>query len=141
MFQSILVPVDLAHRPPKRRALPVAVDLAKTHGGTIRVLTVIPDYGMPVVGSFFPADQAEKALRAAAADLRAMADEYVPAELLAGTEVRRGNVYREILAAADEYGCDSIVMTAHRPEMKDYLLGPNAARVVRHANQTVLVVR
>ncbi len=30
---------------------------------------------------------------------------------------------------------------SHRPELKDYLLGPNAARVVRHANCSVLVVR
>jgi nucleotide-binding universal stress UspA family protein len=42
---------------------------------------------------------------------------------------------------ADKLGCDAIVMAAHRPELRDYLLGPNAARVVRHANQSVLVVR
>jgi nucleotide-binding universal stress UspA family protein len=34
-----------------------------------------------------------------------------------------------------------IVMASHRPELKDYLLGPNAARVVRHAECSVLVVR
>lgn len=32
-------------------------------------------------------------------------------------------------------------MAAHRPALKDYLLGPNAARVVRHSNCSVLVVR
>jgi hypothetical protein len=32
-------------------------------------------------------------------------------------------------------------MTAHSPDLKDYLLGPNAARVVRHANQSVMVIR
>ncbi len=49
--------------------------------------------------------------------------------------------YREIMAFADETGCDLIVMTSHRPELSDYLLSPNAARVVRHARQSVLVVR
>jgi nucleotide-binding universal stress UspA family protein len=34
-----------------------------------------------------------------------------------------------------------IVMASHRPEMSDYLLGANAARVVRHAKISVLVVR
>jgi nucleotide-binding universal stress UspA family protein len=34
-----------------------------------------------------------------------------------------------------------IVLASHRPELKDYLLGPNAARVVRHAKCSVLVVR
>ncbi len=141
MFQSILVPVDIAHSPPRRRALPVAVDLAEKYGGRIHLMTVIPDYGMSVVGSFFPADQADKAVQSASDELNALAAEYVPDGMLAGAEVRRGNVYREILAAADACGCDAIVMTAHRPEMKDYLIGPNAARVVRHATQMVVVVR
>ena len=55
--------------------------------------------------------------------------------------VRQGTVYREILAEADAVGADLIVMGSHRPELKDYLLGPNAARVVRHAQTSVLVVR
>lgn len=45
------------------------------------------------------------------------------------------------MAAADKLGCDLIVLSSHRPEMRDYLIGPNAARVVRHAKQSVLVVR
>jgi nucleotide-binding universal stress UspA family protein len=55
--------------------------------------------------------------------------------------VTNGTVYEEILRTAKEIGCDVIVMASHRPELKDYLLGPNAARVVRHANCSVLVVR
>ena len=55
--------------------------------------------------------------------------------------VRNGTVYEEILRIAGETGCDLIVIGAHRPELRDYLLGPNAARVDRHANCSVLVVR
>jgi len=33
------------------------------------------------------------------------------------------------------------VLASHRPDLKDYLLGPNAARVVRHADRSVFVVR
>ncbi|MEO0863555.1 MAG: universal stress protein, partial [Pseudomonadota bacterium] len=36
---------------------------------------------------------------------------------------------------------DAIFVGAHRPELKDYLIGPNAARVARHAQQSVFVVR
>ncbi|MEP3300223.1 MAG: universal stress protein, partial [Pseudoruegeria sp.] len=36
---------------------------------------------------------------------------------------------------------DLIVIGAHRPDFKDYLLGPNAARVVRHSECSVYVVR
>ena len=38
-------------------------------------------------------------------------------------------------------GATLIVIGAHRPDLKDYLLGPHAARVVRHAECSVLVVR
>ena len=55
--------------------------------------------------------------------------------------MRNGTIYDEILAVADEIGADLIVMASHRPALRDYLLGPNAARVVRHAKQSVLVVR
>jgi nucleotide-binding universal stress UspA family protein len=50
-------------------------------------------------------------------------------------------VYEEILATARDLKADLIVMASHRPELKDYLLGPNAARVVRHSDVSVLVVR
>ena len=36
---------------------------------------------------------------------------------------------------------DLIVVGSHRPAMRDYLLGTNAARVVRHAHCSVLVAR
>jgi nucleotide-binding universal stress UspA family protein len=55
--------------------------------------------------------------------------------------VRQGSIYSEILSVAREQQVDLIVMASHRPEMKDYLIGTNAARVVRHAACSVLVVR
>jgi len=32
-------------------------------------------------------------------------------------------------------------MASHRPALKDFLLGPNAAKVVRHAKCAVMVIR
>ncbi len=64
---------------------------------------------------------------------------------IGATDTRRsvgyGTVYEEILKIAKETGCDMIVNASHRPELKDYLLGPNAARVVRHAGCSDMVVR
>lgn len=65
----------------------------------------------------------------------------VPADLAPALSVRHGSVYGEILDAASEVDADLIVMASHRPEMKDYLIGANAATVVRHAKCSVLVVR
>jgi universal stress protein F len=57
------------------------------------------------------------------------------------TVARHGTVYEEILDTADELGIDQIVMTAQRPSMKDYLLGANAAKVVRYAKCSVNIIR
>jgi nucleotide-binding universal stress UspA family protein len=65
----------------------------------------------------------------------------VPEGVAARRIVAAGKIYQEILRVADEVGADLIVMGSHRPELSDYLLGPNAARVVRHADCSVMVVR
>ena len=51
------------------------------------------------------------------------------------------SIYAEILGVAEEAEADLVVVGSHRPAMKDYLLGTNAARVVRHAHSSVLVAR
>jgi len=51
------------------------------------------------------------------------------------------SIYAEILGAAEAAEADLVVVGSHRPAMKDYLLGTNAARVVRHARCSVLVAR
>ena len=58
-----------------------------------------------------------------------------------GVVVRNGTVYREIVEAAKDLDIGQIVMGAHRPSLADFLLGPNSARVARHAGCTVTVVR
>lgn len=141
MFKSILLPVDLSDTSSWQKAAPVAIALARQNGAKIHVITIIPDYGMPLVGSFFPHDFADKALKATKAELEKFVAEHIPAELLDGSTAVSGTIYKRILDTADDLGSDLIVISSHRPEKADYLLGPNAARVVRHANQSVFVVR
>ena len=70
-----------------------------------------------------------------------IAVEQVPEAMRAGVVVRNGTVYREIVEAAKDLDIRQIVMGAHRPSLADFLLGPNSARVARHAGCTVTVVR
>ena len=141
MTKSYLLPVDLEQQSSWEHALPVASKLANDDGATLHVLSVIPDFGMSVVGSFFPADYSSKALAEAEKVIAGFVDEHFEDSSKVKTHVRLGTIYKEIISAADELGCSVIIMASHRPERKDYLLGPNAARVVRHANQSVYVVR
>ncbi len=140
-YKNILLPIDLGHESSWQWALPSAVDIARMHGGMLHVLTVIPSFGMPVVGSFFPKDFEDRARKEAEKALAEFIREHVPDDIEVDGYVAVGTIYDEIIHAADRIGCDLIVLASHRPEMKDYLLGTNAARVVRHARQSVLVVR
>ena len=55
--------------------------------------------------------------------------------------IRFGTVYDEVLAAAKVVKADLIITGSHKPNVSDYLLGSNAARIMRHAECSVLVVR
>lgn len=141
MYRNILLAVDLGHEAAEQRAVDTVIEYAKAFGATVHLLTVVPDFGMPLVGGFFPEGFETAALERANAELHAYAATAIPPEIPHRTIVGHGGVYREILRFAEETAADLVVMSSHRPELEDYLLGPNAARVVRHAKTSVLVVR
>ncbi len=141
MYQNVLIPVDLAEPSSWRKALPAAVEICRASGGKLHLMTVVPDYGSPAVAQYFPADFEERMIAESTRELAALAAKSVPKGVSVETLVVYGGIYEKILETADEIGADLIVVASHRPELKDYLLGPNAARVVRHAGCSVFVVR
>lgn len=141
MYHDILLTVDLSEAEPQIKALDTAVALARSFGARLHVITVVPDFGMSWVGTFFPKDYEKDAIANANRTLRDFVAKHVPDDIPVQHFVGHGTIYREIAQYADRSNCDLIVMSSHRPELSDYLLGPNAARVVRHARQSVMVVR
>lgn len=141
MYRTILLPIDLGEEASWAKALPTAVASAKAYGAELWIMTVVPDFGMSIVAQQFPSDFEEKALQDAQESLTQFVDQNVPDDTSAHRLVGHGSIYGEILAAADRIKADLIIMGSHRPALQDYLLGPNAARVVRHAKQSVMVVR
>ena len=141
MYRDILLPVDLDHDSSWEKALPTAVEYCKAFGARLHVMTVVPDFGMSMVGQFFPRHYDEEVVQKMQDALHRFVAAHVPGEVPVQHIVAQGNVYEMILRMAGQTGVDLIIMAAHRPELKDYLLGPNAARVVRHAECSVLVVR
>ncbi len=141
MFTGILAPIDLHDPSSWRRVIPVAVAECRTHAATLHVMTVVPPIGSGMASEYLPHDYEERLISRAMDELRAFVDEFIPEDVKVRRIVSQGTVYEEILKASREEGCDLIVLASHRPELKDFLLGPNAARVVRHADCSVLVVR
>jgi nucleotide-binding universal stress UspA family protein len=141
MYRNLLVPVDLSDKHSWRKALPTAVALCQTFQARLHVIAVVPEFGLPLVGQFFPEGYEDKLRQQAARQLKALVAEQVPDEVPTRRIVAEGRIYREILNAARTIGADLIVMGSHHPELRDYLLGPNADKVVRHADCSVMVVR
>lgn len=140
MYTKILVPVDISDIETSERAIQIATDMATSSNGTIRLLyvrSVLPVTYMEFVPSAFDEEQAEEttsALKKIAAGIK------LPPEKIS-IEVRVGAVYSEVLDEVEQKGIDLVVIGSHRPTMATYLLGSNAATIVRHAKCSVLVVR
>ncbi|ABV93187.1 UspA domain protein [Dinoroseobacter shibae DFL 12 = DSM 16493] len=141
MFKTLLLPVDLSSPQSWEKALPAALRLRDSEDSALHIVTVVPDFGLSVVGSFFEEGFEKKALQEVSDKLRNWVAENVPDTVEVHPHVLHGRVYDEIIRAADRLDVDAIVLGSHRPDLADYLLGPNAARVVRHARQSVFVVR
>ncbi len=141
MFKHILLAVDLQHDDSWDKALPVAIEHAKAFGSTLHIMTVVPNFGSSIVSSFFPIDHEEQVMKGANKALHDFVDQHIPDDIKVQHIIGHGSAYEEILRVSEEIKSDVIIMGAHRPRMEDYLLGPNAARVVRHAKCSVLVVR
>ncbi len=141
MFKSVLLPIDLNQESSWDRALPAAEQISRDYGAKLTVMSVLPTFGLPAVSQYFPEGFEKKAETAAGEVLKKFVQENCANPDQIKTHLSHGTIYDEILQYADKIKCDVIVMGSHRPALQDYLLGPNAARVVRHAKQSVFVVR
>ncbi|TCP41344.1 universal stress protein [Rhodovulum marinum] len=143
MSAAILAAIDVSQPELDREVLRVAEKLARLDGARLDLITVVPDFGMSVVGQFFDQGFHDKAVAKARKILNDFAIDVIGAEANQAVRhiVATGKAYEEILHAAREAGTDLIVIGSHKPELRDYLLGPNAARVVRHSDCSVYVVR
>ncbi len=137
MYSRIIVAVDLEHLDQARALLQRAGQLIDA-GGEIRLLHVLEE--VPgFIAAELPADLAERRRAEAAVELRAMIDP--AAGLRVEHEVRRGAASGQIIQAAEDSLAELIMIASHKPGLQDYFIGSTAARVIRHAQCSVLVER
>jgi nucleotide-binding universal stress UspA family protein len=140
MFKTILVPVDLGEVEAAQPAIDKAVELAKSADTTIRLIYVRPIVPVTYMEFMPPAFDEEQQGEAETKLAELAASVGLPSERVSAV-VRLGSVYNDVLDEAEKTGADLIVIGSHRPTMATYLLGSNAANIVRHAGCSVLVVR
>ena len=141
MTKHILCAVDLSHLETEVSLIKKAAELAKFYGASLSVVTVVPDYGMTIVGSFFKEGTMKEAVNVANQRLHEFVEANVNGLGKVQHIVKVGTPYEQILEAIKIAAADLVVLGAHKPELMDRLQGPNSARVARYAPCSVLVVR
>lgn len=141
MFKEILLPLDMQETQLSERAIVVAQELAARDAANLSVITVIPDFGMPLVASYFPDDALERAEREVTAELRRFIDGHFNQPAAVRAVVRQGKPHKAVVRYAREHGTDLIVMPARAKDISKVLLGSSTNHVAERAPCSVLVVR
>lgn len=140
MYKHILVPVDLADTDLAKPAIDAALSMARTSGGDVRLINVLPMTPV-MLAEYVPPDFDDQQRKSAEDALAIITRECEFEPNRVSGVVRQGGIYHEVLEEAAAFKADLIVMSSHRPAMRTYFLGSNAGHIVRYAKCSVLVVR
>lgn len=134
MYQKIILALSLEHGI-SEQAIKLARNLKNDGGEIIAIHVYEPLQGSAstYVSKEAVADALEHAKDALASRVADQPD--VQSELI------KGHSGRAITDHAKKVGADCIIIGSHKPGLRDFLLGSTAARVVRHAQCSVHVLR
>ncbi|AKJ41831.1 universal stress protein UspF [Pragia fontium] len=145
MYHTILVPIDISN--PELTQLVIShVEAQVSLNSTARVhfLTVIPIFpyysslGLGYSGELFDKDKLKS--EALLQLTEAIKDFNIPEDRIE-KHLATGAPKDGILKLAESIQADIIIVASHRPSITTYLLGSNAAAIVRYAKCSVLVIR
>lgn len=149
MYSNILIPTDGS--PLAEQAVGKGIELARGLGAKVTVVTVVEPF--EVMRHFATADHsqlnetyaayAREAEVHAKAVLEAAADKAKAAGVVAeGVRIESGYPHEAIVKAAEDRGCDLIVMSSHgRKGLSAVLVGSETMKVLTHTKLPVLVLR
>lgn len=146
MFKTILVPTDGS--PLSDKAIKLAIEFAKLHGGKIVAVSVaepFPQYTVFSEIAYVPnSDIYEKQAQELAQQyVQKVAAAAAAADVPCETSVASSfSPYEEIIKACDGFHCDAIFMASHgRKGINKLFLGSETQKVLAHSTVPVLVIR
>jgi nucleotide-binding universal stress UspA family protein len=139
-MRTILVGLDASDR--AGEVLAAAIRLARLTGAKLHVFRGV---GVPrevpvIAWAVSPSDLEQILERDARDSLQALVKD-VPTEVLAGVSVAIGTPWQAICDEAKKLDADAILIGSHGYGGLDRLIGTTAAKVVNHADRSVIVVR
>ena len=139
MYKHILMAADVEAPWTWKEALPIVRAMAECFSARVTICTVATTMEAAKTGEWWPISYQDK-LAEKRAELDTIALE-VGGEISVDIEVGTDSVSEGIVEVAERIGADLIALSSHQHKLVDLLLSPNAARVSRMANCSVLVIR
>jgi nucleotide-binding universal stress UspA family protein len=139
-MHRILVGLDASPR--AQGVLDAALDLAKRTGSKLILARAVGiPIEIPVEAYAMPPQSLEGLLREQAQKYVDQVEASIPVELRGGTKVAVGTPWQAICEMAKTENVDLIMVGSHGYQGLDRLIGTTAAKIVNHADRSVLVVR
>jgi nucleotide-binding universal stress UspA family protein len=138
MYSSIVIAAALFNEGATTRAALERARLVLAKGGKVtlvHVLEEVPGY----IAASLPATHVANRKVEVTEQLRAIAAEV--GDFAVDVVIEQGQPAACILDVAENVAADLIMIASHKPGLSDYFIGSTAARVVRHAQTSVLVSR
>jgi nucleotide-binding universal stress UspA family protein len=140
VLRKILLPIDLTQPEMTKLAMDEARPLANAFNCELRLVNVQSLIPIAFL-DYVPEDFDSQIRQGLEKEITAIADEIGCAPERVSTKVLFGPVHHTVLAEAETWGADLILLCSHRPGMDRYLIGSTASAIVRHAKCSVWVVR
>lgn len=141
MFNKILVPVDLSTKDTTEKLCMAANELAQKYHAEISLMTVVPDYGLPLVASYFSEGAQDKVKAEMKQELSKLAEMYFKSQ----PEIRlvQGKRRQVILKEIDAFSADLVMIGCRHKKSRSNqrLLGSTGSAISDRAGCSVLVVR
>ena len=140
MFKKILVPIDIDYPKTAAAVYNSAAEIAKLSGAEIRLISVMPGFGMPIVAAYISDEMRKEVTDRFEASLKTFINDHC-VEPVSYT-VRTGKNWEEIIKVADKWGADLIVVHHNRRhEINEVFSKTCSQRVADNANCSVLRLR
>lgn len=142
MFKNILFAIDINDEKSWKISIPKVIDIcSKSTDSNLTIINVVQTYGLGMMEEYFPKNWDKEVTKKSLEKLQEIITQNLPAEIKCHVIVDKGVIYQAIIDRAEKLKADLIILTAQNSNKSDYLLGPNAAKVVRHSTKSVLVIR
>ncbi|MEN8190123.1 MAG: universal stress protein [Thermodesulfobacteriota bacterium] len=140
MFKKILVPIDVDRPIAAKAVYDCAAEIAAPYGSEIKLVSVMPGFGMPIVGSFISDRVRQEALDSFREALTTFTKENCSD--IVTFHIRSGKHYEEIVKMAKKWEADLIVVYHNRRrEINEVFSHTCAKHVYRDAPCSVLRLR